>query len=168
LGLSLSHQLFDKIRFSHLLSSFVSSLQRNDDIAWKSDREKKFKMNDDVAAVIDNAALLNANFHVTRQSPNGFLLPKVTDEEFMVWMRTAGLPEFKKLHRRIVAAPATFNGGETGVIPAGSNITVIVDSSNCFSIAFFELLSPFFSETLFSCASQLSKSAPSMVKNGLF
>jgi len=33
------------------------------------------------------------------------LLPEIgrnfTDEDFIVWMRTAGLPEFKKLHRRI-------------------------------------------------------------------
>jgi len=57
-------------------------------ISWQSDRDKKFK---DV--IVSNA--------YSRIGPGGFLLPNVSDEDFIVWMRTAGLPTFKKLYRKI-------------------------------------------------------------------
>jgi hypothetical protein len=56
-------------------------------ISWKSDRDKKFKKMD--------APGFN------RVGPGGFTLPDVDDEDFIVWMRTAGLPTFKKLYRKI-------------------------------------------------------------------
>jgi len=60
-------------------------------IAWSSDINDKFK---DVGGVFPNDT-------VTRIGPGGFVLPDVTDEDFIVWMRTAGLPTFKKLYRKI-------------------------------------------------------------------
>jgi len=62
-------------------------------IAWKSDVEKKFKA--------------FSNPHKYYQYPleyygeTGHKLPNVTDEDFMVWMRTASLPTFRKLYRKI-------------------------------------------------------------------
>jgi len=68
-----------------------------DGIAWKSDKEKKFK----------SRAIQSSE---TRTSVSGFQLPDVGDEDFIVWMRTAGLPTFKKLHRKI---EKTFYPGDT-------------------------------------------------------
>ena len=59
-------------------------------IAWASDRDYKFKNNTDV----EQSGL-------TRYAPDGVRMPDVTDEDLMVWMRTAALPTFKKLYRII-------------------------------------------------------------------
>jgi len=59
-------------------------------IAWSSDINEKFKA---VGGPLPN--------DTTRVGPGGFVLPDVTDEDFIVWMRTAGLPTFKKLYRKI-------------------------------------------------------------------
>lgn len=37
----------------------------------------------------------------TQIGPGNFTLPRVNEPEFVVWMRTAGLPTFRKLHRII-------------------------------------------------------------------
>jgi len=58
-------------------------------ISWQSDRDKKFK---DVTVSTTQYAT---------SGPGGFQLPPVEDEDFIVWMRTAGLPDFKKLYRKI-------------------------------------------------------------------
>mmetsp|Transcript_9613 Transcript_9613/g.14004 ORF Transcript_9613/g.14004 Transcript_9613/m.14004 type:complete len:317 (-) Transcript_9613:22-972(-) len=59
-------------------------------IAWASDRESKFKN------LTGEARKKYAPLGV-----GGFALPDVTQEDFIVWMRTAGLPTFKKLRYRI-------------------------------------------------------------------
>eukprot|EP00474_Spongospora_subterranea_P004008 CRZ04466.1 hypothetical protein [Spongospora subterranea] len=41
--------------------------------------------------------------------PGTVLIPEVTDEEFIVWMRTAGMPTFKKLNR--IVAEKEFPAG---------------------------------------------------------
>jgi len=56
-------------------------LQKNG-IAWPSDREKKFK-------------------NPPPDTPGIRVIPDIEDEDFIVWMRTAGLPDFKKLYRII-------------------------------------------------------------------
>lgn len=71
-------------------SSSTSNWEK-DGIAWSSDKTEKFKF--------DQAAYDNPDYN-----HNGLLgvkLPPVDDEDFIVWMRTAGLPTFKKLYRRI-------------------------------------------------------------------
>lgn len=75
-------------------------------IAWDSDVEKKFKKPDNY----------DASKYWTTNTEN-LPLPDVTDEEFIVWMRTAGLPTFKKLHRRVL--DRGFNQGE--VVRIGIN-----------------------------------------------
>lgn len=55
---------------------------RKDGIAWASDREKKFK-------------------NPPPGTPGIRVIPDLEDEDFIVWMRTAGLPDFKKLYRII-------------------------------------------------------------------
>jgi len=55
---------------------------RKDGIAWDSDKNKKFRNpSADVKGIR--------------------LIPNFEDEDFIVWMRTAGLPDFKKLYRII-------------------------------------------------------------------
>lgn len=61
-------------------------------IAWKSDREEKF-------VALTPAQIEDAGYSTV--GPNG-PLPRVDDEHFMVWMRTAALPTFKKLHHKIL------------------------------------------------------------------
>jgi len=63
-----------------------------DDIAWKTDVSEKFKY-------IETDGL-------TRSGPRwndiyGIDLPRVDDKDFIVWMRSAPLPNFKKLYRVI-------------------------------------------------------------------
>jgi len=59
-------------------------------IAWSSDVDDKFKA---LPKPLPNGT--------TNIGPGGFVLPDVNDEDFIVWMRTAGLPTFKKLYRKI-------------------------------------------------------------------
>eukprot|EP01006_Ploeotia_vitrea_P036447 TRINITY_DN66022_c2_g1_i1.p1 TRINITY_DN66022_c2_g1~~TRINITY_DN66022_c2_g1_i1.p1 ORF type:complete len:330 (+),score=175.78 TRINITY_DN66022_c2_g1_i1:126-1115(+) len=56
-------------------------------IAWSTDVDKKFK---DLGAALDTTKY-------TRKTRDGVQLPTLDDEAFIVWMRTAGLPTFKKL-----------------------------------------------------------------------
>jgi len=59
-------------------------------IAWESDLKEKF---------IARAPLSEE----TTESPFGFTLPHVDDEDFVVWMRTATLSSFTKFHRQILS-----------------------------------------------------------------
>lgn len=60
-------------------------------IAWSSDKDDKFKHNEEMYTS-DNYG---------HRGILGVKLPPVNDEDFIVWMRTAGLPTFKKLYRKI-------------------------------------------------------------------
>lgn len=61
-------------------------------IAWESDVDHKFKF----------SQRLNDSTDTTTIAADGVTeLPNVEDEDFIVWMRTAGLPTFRKLHRKI-------------------------------------------------------------------
>lgn len=68
-------------------------------IAWKSDMKHKFE-----ARPLED--------HETNIGPNG---PVTIDEELAVWMRTAGLPTFKKLHR--IIRRESLLEGETVTVP---------------------------------------------------
>jgi len=61
----------------------------------------------------------------TSIGPNGYQLPNVTDEHFIVWMRTSGLPTFKKLYARL----------PTLTLEAGDVINVTI--KNVFPVAQF-------------------------------
>jgi hypothetical protein len=70
----------------------------NTNIAWKSDREDKFKPRALYATETNLSPLTGQNITI--------------DEELMVWMRTAGLPRFKKLHR-IVDSSVSLKSGDS-------------------------------------------------------
>jgi len=80
-------------------------------IAWPTDVQTKFKWRPMTS-------------DETNIGPNG-ILPNVTDEDFIVWMRTAGLPTFRKLYRKINAT-----------IPANSKL--IFDIVNIFPVSSFD------------------------------
>eukprot|EP00486_Rosalina_sp_Unknown_P003432 CAMPEP_0201567468 /NCGR_PEP_ID=MMETSP0190_2-20130828/7966_1 /ASSEMBLY_ACC=CAM_ASM_000263 /TAXON_ID=37353 /ORGANISM="Rosalina sp." /LENGTH=328 /DNA_ID=CAMNT_0047987499 /DNA_START=33 /DNA_END=1016 /DNA_ORIENTATION=- len=61
-------------------------------IAWTTDKESKFKF---------NALEGNEINQGPRQNQTGLNLPRADDEDFIVWMRAAALPDFRKLHRVI-------------------------------------------------------------------
>lgn len=62
---------------------------RKDGIAWASDKNVKFK-------------------NPPSNAPGVRTIPDFEDEDFIVWMRTAGLPDFKKLYR-IIDTPLEAN-----------------------------------------------------------
>jgi len=63
-------------------------------IAWASDRDVKFKVPTGVDAV-------NRMYPQDYYNELGHVIPKHDDEDFLVWMRTAALPSFRKLYRII-------------------------------------------------------------------
>jgi len=63
----------------------------NQGIAWASDVATKFK----------NRSLTSSETNIVSQNGVNVTLPAVNVEEFIVWMRVAGLPTFKKLNRII-------------------------------------------------------------------
>jgi len=62
---------------------------KKEGIAWPSDREKKFR-------------------NPPPNTPGIRVIADIEDEDFIVWMRTAGLPDFKKLYR-IIESPVQGN-----------------------------------------------------------
>mmetsp|Transcript_10004 Transcript_10004/g.18199 ORF Transcript_10004/g.18199 Transcript_10004/m.18199 type:complete len:342 (+) Transcript_10004:21-1046(+) len=77
-------------------------------IAWKSDRDKLFK----------ERPLESGETNI---GPNGFALPAVNNEHFIVWMRAAGLPKFRKLYSTIDRG---FSEGDKLIIQINSNYPV--------------------------------------------
>lgn len=61
------------------------------DIAWQTDRDHKFVDKYKGGVIPDE---------LTRDGPQG-TLPYVDDQHLMVWMRTAGLPTFRKLYAKM-------------------------------------------------------------------
>jgi len=64
-----------------------------DGIAWFSDKSVKYLAPENAAE-----AYTYPNYYFNE---TGHQLPNTTDEDFMVWMRTAALPSFRKLYRII-------------------------------------------------------------------
>eukprot|EP01080_Neovahlkampfia_damariscottae_P005049 gene5049-8645_t len=65
-----------------------------DEIAWLSDRQYKFKP----------AAAGYMSYPNSYYNESGHIIPQTNDTDLMVWMRTAALPNFRKLYR-IVSEP---------------------------------------------------------------
>lgn len=97
----------------------------NTNIAWSTDRSRKFKnpvhVNGDLAGAF-NDTLPPPNWRkpvyqldVSNPNNNGY-----ENEDLMVWMRTAALPTFRKLYRRVEAV-GPFSQG----LPAG-NYTLLI------------------------------------------
>eukprot|EP01084_Bolivina_argentea_P251970 422823_1 len=78
-------------------------------IAWKTDVESKFKY------VELNTKEINQG---PRQNQSGLDLPRSDDEDFIVWMRAAALPDFRKLHRVITDV----------TLPKGTSINIYIAS----------------------------------------
>eukprot|EP00486_Rosalina_sp_Unknown_P003224 CAMPEP_0201569842 /NCGR_PEP_ID=MMETSP0190_2-20130828/11753_1 /ASSEMBLY_ACC=CAM_ASM_000263 /TAXON_ID=37353 /ORGANISM="Rosalina sp." /LENGTH=413 /DNA_ID=CAMNT_0047992637 /DNA_START=29 /DNA_END=1270 /DNA_ORIENTATION=+ len=72
---------------------YASPNWENKDIAWKSDVEKKFVSAEQKAEVTTDVNSL--------QNWQNITLPDTDDQDFIVWMRTATVSEFSKLHRII-------------------------------------------------------------------
>lgn len=79
-GLIAKSHFNDSFTLSHPDGSLVPLKKKG--IAWSSDLDHKFK----------NPSSDTSGIRV---------VPNMEDEDFVVWMRTAGLPTFKKLHRII-------------------------------------------------------------------
>jgi len=73
---------------------------RKKGIAWSSDVDKKFN-------------------NPPADAPGIRIIPDFEDEDFIVWMRTAGLPNFKKLYRiiDIDLSPGTYSVDITNNYP---------------------------------------------------
>jgi hypothetical protein len=99
-----------------------------ENIAWASDRSTKFKKptvetagwnyDDDVAKGVSSDY-----YHLSQMYPNFPNLKRdgVENEHFIVWMRTAGLPTFRKLYARI---DETLEAGSTYTVKVNTGFNV--------------------------------------------
>lgn len=102
-------------------------------IAWESDKKYKFRNPNDAKSVADlKKAFLDAKtikpmdwqkeiWELDEKDPenNGFL-----NEDLIVWMRTAALPNFRKLYRKIVHDE---NGDFASGLPSGKKYRLSID-----------------------------------------
>lgn len=84
-------------------------------IAWPSDKSIKFRNPEgDLKQALAGFAKPKAwdkplwQLDVENEDNNGF-----QNEDLIVWMRTAALPSFRKLYRRVDTAQATYENGLT-------------------------------------------------------
>ena len=106
---SIANSMFSDIISLHFINDTKVPLIRTG-IAWKSDKENKFKNPDAATNAKELQRLLEENnytkpMHWKRNlweldkddwSNNG-----LNNEDLIVWMRTAALPDFRKLYRRL-------------------------------------------------------------------
>eukprot|EP00996_Jenningsia_fusiforme_P001239 NODE_2132_length_1284_cov_92.839676_g1940_i0.p1 GENE.NODE_2132_length_1284_cov_92.839676_g1940_i0~~NODE_2132_length_1284_cov_92.839676_g1940_i0.p1 ORF type:complete len:397 (+),score=50.48 NODE_2132_length_1284_cov_92.839676_g1940_i0:68-1192(+) len=88
----------------HICHGYLQALETEQDkdskectkkgIAWSSDVDKKFKA---PASAYRSSSEGQPSYYF---GEDGHVIPLQTDEDFMVWMRTASLPTFRKLYRR--------------------------------------------------------------------
>lgn len=79
---------------------------KKEGIAWKVDRKHRFNYLEDWESVYGTDTVSRQGY---RQHQQGLYLPKISDEDYMVWARTAALPNFRKLHRKIEKLPGGDN-----------------------------------------------------------
>ena len=94
----------------HWSGFYEDGTWQKDGIAWKTDVESKFKY-----VELNTAKQTNIG---PRQEQSGLNLPRADDEDFIVWMRAAALPHFRKLHRVI----------HDVTLPKDSQVTVHISS----------------------------------------
>ena len=82
-------------------------------IAWKSDREEKFKnpaspLNESFANFAKPKYWTKNVWELDKDDPknNGFL-----NQDFIVWMRVAAFPTFRKLYRKLILEKGKFEKG---------------------------------------------------------
>merc|ERR1712154_285539 len=63
-----------------------------------------------------------------RQIQSGLDLPRADDEDLIVWMRAAALPNFRKLHRIIEELPEDSEGERLSVLPKGTMVNFLIAS----------------------------------------
>ncbi|KAF4533273.1 hypothetical protein B566_EDAN010508 [Ephemera danica] len=101
--------------YSHEHNSLVPLLNTN--IAWPSDKERKFENPPDPndlgleAAFNGYSKPINWTKQVWELDPSNKLNNAFENEELIVWMRTAALPTFRKLYRRVDHNAQGFAGG---------------------------------------------------------
>merc|ERR1719244_1979795 len=85
-------------------------------IAWDSDVSDKFLEGPTGSSI------------GPRQLQTGLDMPDVTDEDLIVWMRAAALPNFRKLHRIIEELPEDSEGERLSVLPKGTMVNFLIAS----------------------------------------
>ena len=70
-------------------------------IAWKSDRETKFQNPDDINEFKNFLKPPNWPVPVYKLDPNEPSNNGFENQDFIVWMRTAAFPKFRKLFRKV-------------------------------------------------------------------
>lgn len=95
---------------------------KKEGIAWQVDRDDRFNYEE-------------PNEGVTRQgeqqTKQGLNLPRIDDEDYMVWARTSTLPNFRKLYRKIENLPS-------GANKLAKGDTITVDIMNWFVVDDFD------------------------------
>lgn len=103
---------------------YDDNMWKRDGIAWQVDVDKRYKWN-------DNWEAEGATRQGWLQRQQGLDLPMTTDEDYMVWARTAAMPNFRKLHRVIDNLPS-------GADKLGKGDTIEVTIANWFSVMEFD------------------------------
>jgi len=93
----------------------------NKDIAWTVDTDDRFKYTPNWESDYADAVTNVGDY----QEKQGLLLPRVDDPDFIVWFRTAALPNFRKLHR-IIHKYVDGNGNEVKKFEKGQVVSFTV------------------------------------------
>jgi len=101
---------------------FDNDFFKKEGIAWTVDREDRFNFQEPDATVTRQGE---------RQVAEGLNLPRVDDEDYMVWARTSALPNFRKLYRKIEKLPS----GKKKLVKGN---TVKINIMNWFNVKDFD------------------------------
>jgi len=104
---------------AHWANWTVDGLWQKEGIAWDSDVDDKFKY-EPLSGAQSNRG--------PRQIQSGLDLPRADDEDLIVWMRAAALPNFRKLHRIIEELPEDSEGERLSALPKGTMVNFLIAS----------------------------------------